>query len=666
VWDAATGKPVTPPLQHHSRPYNRFNDLGEAQACFSADGKFVAAIIEQQGHCNARVWDVRGGEPVTPVVRLRGVPTEVAFGPKDRAVIGVANAARSRADVWEVTADDRPAADLLLHARLLSGHHIDATGALAPVEAKALRAAWRTLHDRYPADFTLPPEQVLAWHRRQAEACGTERTKQWWSAAFHWGRLIAAEPGDPSLWGNRGRSLAQLGLHGAAVSDLSRAVAVKPEPWALRLRGLSHAAVGEHRLAVADFTQALGLDGKDSVALQLRAEAFTELGDWPKVVDDCTQLLKLDPKNKAALPLRAAAHARLKEWEKAYADYTDALKVSATWRLRLGRSQVQYERGKKDEAARDLIEALEPAPLTEAIALADWQRAAVLKEVDRLGKLKPKEDKDDLDTSEGLELRARLLFRLGQWDRAVAAYDDVFELRGFIGAMSGLKGELWLEWLAARAKLPGGEQAVAITRLLPSDTQAVAIARLLPPAPRVGNLHPLGMVKTPRQAMLRLGAGDLEGYRRLCANAEFDRLGAAVLAPNAVKDYAPLYKDVESLGLRKKPRLLGALHYRAGKLEEAREHLHEALSWGDADDAGWTCVFLAMTYHRLQQPAEARRWLDRARDHHERLAGKIRVPMELFSEGEVTDLGMWWAWLELELLRREATALIEGGAKPGP
>src|SRR5262249_23946886 len=54
VWDAATGQPVTPPLEHRG---------GVMSAAFSPDGRFV--VTASADH-TARVWDAATGQPVTP------------------------------------------------------------------------------------------------------------------------------------------------------------------------------------------------------------------------------------------------------------------------------------------------------------------------------------------------------------------------------------------------------------------------------------------------------------------------------------------------------------------------------------------------------------------------------------------------------------------------
>jgi hypothetical protein len=54
------------------------------------------------------------------------------------------------AQVWDVSADDRPAADLLLLARLLANRRLDENGALVTLSQAEVRELWSSLHARYP------------------------------------------------------------------------------------------------------------------------------------------------------------------------------------------------------------------------------------------------------------------------------------------------------------------------------------------------------------------------------------------------------------------------------------------------------------------------------------------------------------------------------------
>lgn len=133
-------------------------------------------------------------------------------------------------------------------------------------------------------------------------------------------------------------------------------------------------------------------------------------------------------------------------------------------------------------------------------------------------------------------------------------------------------------------------------------------------------------------ALLALNCGDEIKYQELCRKM-IDRFGkstnpvekrfsiwTSLLRPNALKDYSPMEGMVLDL-LRDKPegriplQYLGALQFRMGKWEPARETLLKADSAKeDKDTSGaYTKLFLALTFKRLGQMEEAGKWLEKAR-----------------------------------------------------
>jgi hypothetical protein len=86
---------------------------------------------------------------------------------------------------------------------------------------------------------------------------------------------------------------------------------------------------------------------------------------------------------------------------------------------------------------------------------------------------------------------------------------------------------------------------------------------------------------------------------------------------------------------------LGAALYRAGRPDAAIRRLEEAARARGGVSMADDWVFLAMAHHRLGHPDEARRWLDRLREHE-----PSTVPAR------------FWPELEIRLLRSEAEAVV--------
>lgn len=79
VWEVATGKPVTPPMEHQS---------WVERLEFSPGGQWLLAL----GHAEARVWDARTGQPVTDWLKNPGADGLIAatFSPDGQRVATIA------------------------------------------------------------------------------------------------------------------------------------------------------------------------------------------------------------------------------------------------------------------------------------------------------------------------------------------------------------------------------------------------------------------------------------------------------------------------------------------------------------------------------------------------------------------------------------------------
>jgi WD40 repeat protein len=138
VWDAITGHPRTPPMRHEGRVEN---------AGFSPDGR---RIITASMDGTARVWDASTGEPVTPSLWHGDNLWHAAFSPDGRRAITTGG---PTALLWELPFDDRPVADLILLAQVLTGLELRPRGQFMPLEISRFRADWATLSSKYPRDF---------------------------------------------------------------------------------------------------------------------------------------------------------------------------------------------------------------------------------------------------------------------------------------------------------------------------------------------------------------------------------------------------------------------------------------------------------------------------------------------------------------------------------
>jgi WD40 repeat protein/serine/threonine protein kinase len=130
------------------------------------------------------------------------------------------------------------------------------------------------------------------------------------------------------------------------------------------------------------------------------------------------------------------------------------------------------------------------------------------------------------------------------------------------------------------------------------------------------------------RGMVLLGQGKDQAFSRYCTEM-LEKFGAssdpgvaagcvemAVIIPGAADDPARLVRAAER-AVSAQPdnaffqEVLGAALYRVGRYPEARKHLRKA---EEKAETIWLDLFLAMTHHKLDEPAESRKKLQRARE----------------------------------------------------
>jgi tetratricopeptide (TPR) repeat protein len=185
-----------------------------------------------------------------------------------------------------------------------------------------------------------------------------------------------------------------------------------------------------------------------------------------------------------------------------------------------------------------------------------------------------------------------------QWDAAEAAFDEAMRARPFNVAIVEERGDLY-------------------TRRGLWSKAAAYYAEAVNQYPDVAPLH-------EQLAVARLLAGDLPGYRAACAGMlerfkPIDDSTAAVrvgymcsLAAKAVTDLPGLIQVSErsTRWVASNERVVGAVLFRAGRLEEALKRFEQAHKAFEL--RAWDLLFLAMIHSQLGHTSEARRCLQQA------------------------------------------------------
>jgi tetratricopeptide (TPR) repeat protein len=376
-----------------------------------------------------------------------------------------------------------------------------------------------------------------------------------------------------------------------------------------------------HRFATARDTAGISIAPDSQTALTASLDTYMYLWDLSEDTArarDLARLGKLDEAEAAYdraierrpqdLDLRldrARLNARRRQWDKAIADYDAVLAVRASqpdpW---MERGRCCAEAGRWDQVAAAFIHALDLVPVDLGL----------------------------------FSQRNQIAFELAQWGEALARAAE----------MRPKDGMLWIARGRYLARRDRWKEA------------AEAYARVIATRPIAGNEERFEC------ACLLLLNHDETGYLQLCkelitrAGKVKDPFLAYVLArtcgqaPGAA-DPAQVIQWAEQAVANVQNgwylHALGLALYRAGRFAEAIERLEASnrTNWA-ATLANWPV--LAMAHHRLGHGEDARRWLDSTTAEMKRLReAHPNGPVETAS----TD------WLETEVLRREAEAVLGGG-----
>ncbi len=252
LWDAATGREV--------RTLSAHTDSVTSVA-YSPDGKQLASASQDK---TVRVWDAATGQEVRTLLGHTDVVTVAAFSPTGQHLASAS--ADKTVTLWNVRTG-RVVFHLAGHTRRVQGLAFSPDGErLASASADWSMKLWDvttgqealTLRGRmgevYGVAFSpdgqllatgsedsfrvrlwdaragrpeVPAPKVHAWHQHEAESSETGR--HWFAAAFHLGRLIAAQPNQPHHYLRRSGAHAELGQWDKAAADCARRVELQPD-----------------------------------------------------------------------------------------------------------------------------------------------------------------------------------------------------------------------------------------------------------------------------------------------------------------------------------------------------------------------------------------------------------------------------------------------------
>ena len=662
VWDAATGQPLSPPLKHEATVRH---------AEFSADGR---RVVTASADSTARVWDATTGQPIGPPLKHEGTVRHAEFSGDGRRIVTASWDKTAR--VWDATTG-QPLGLPLKHEHAV--YHAEFSGdgrRVVTASGDHTAQVWDATtgqpigpplkHDDrvYHAEFSGDGRRVVT--------ASVDNTARVWDAT-------TGEPLSPPL--NHGNSVYHAAFSGdghrvvTASSDHTARVwdATTGQPlgpplkhegtvWHAEFSGDGRRIVTaswDKTARVWDATtgQSLGLplkhehdvyhaefsgDGRRVVTTSedhtARVWDLANLDDNRQAADwiQLAQLYgraKIDSHGRV-VPLTAEAFRGL--WQSVREKFPEYLVASS-------RETLAWHRHEAEDSEKE----------------ETWSSA--LTHLDAMLESEP--DHGRLHARKALVLR-----KLGRWEEALSASSRAVTLDSWDWRAWDQRGtdhaELGL-WAEARADF------AKVFEL--DETQRFAILRL---------------------AMIELASNNLAGYRHACAKLitlydssydlkSVDAVGwTCALGANAVADQDAMSKLVAKL-VPEGPehpiylQTVGAANYRAGQFEDAASRLNEGIQGQQklsastkspkpvanpktAEGNAFDWLFLAMAHHRMGHLDEAKAFHDKATRW---LAASTRdKPVDETFGPRI----LWQNWLELQVLSREAEALLDGekAAKP--
>jgi WD40 repeat protein len=175
IWSSAHGNHTAGPLQHGHQVMS---------LDFSSDSRWLATASYDK---TTVIWRREGGEPLTPPFRLRFGQVDVKFLDHERKLaLTTSRSQMKQTWIWDIQIDSRPIREMQLLAGFLNG--------ACPEGPPG--AVWKRFRELYPQDFRTTFEDVVAWHRNEADRAQdaiTDGKPQEAARKFHLDQLAELE-----------------------------------------------------------------------------------------------------------------------------------------------------------------------------------------------------------------------------------------------------------------------------------------------------------------------------------------------------------------------------------------------------------------------------------------------------------------------------------------
>jgi tetratricopeptide (TPR) repeat protein len=142
-------------------------------------------------------------------------------------------------------------------------------------------------------------------------------------------KVISLYPEIVAAYRDRGYLYIKLNKPDSAITDLTTAIKLGPQPSMFFNRGLAYYNMANYGPAIQDFSAYIAMDSANASAYRYRGNLYTYVNKPELAIEDLNKSVRLDPKQAESYAVRGLAYALAKDYKKAIDDFTSSIRLNS-------------------------------------------------------------------------------------------------------------------------------------------------------------------------------------------------------------------------------------------------------------------------------------------------------------------------------------------------